>query len=385
MLVHELGHFLGAVHSPENDSVMRPMLGDRQAVARQFRIRLDPINTLAVSLVADELRAREVGSLAELRPYARRRLGQIYTLLGQVLPGDPAAGIYLALVEPRIAARRPVDERPALPRQAAVSENRRPEPAGLPFQLPAVPPPHAELSDRQRLVESTREVLRAVVAAAEENGRLPLGRQAAHEDLYRRDGDRLMEFYASAAADAASYQPTLYQNQSFLLALAIAIDTDHWLRDLPVIGEFLRQIEPEVERAHRLEFIGLPTLRDRHDLAQHFFVAAAIAAMAGRAPAEAAGLAKEFRDADGGSGFSFSDWMADLAGIALADKLAAGEISLRTLARLFRAEEALPPPDGLPDGLQRPEFQERFGSTSDERFKLLDNEVRKRIAASATR
>ena len=44
VLVHELGHFLGAVHSPEKSSVMRPDLGDRQANDRQFRIGFDPVN-----------------------------------------------------------------------------------------------------------------------------------------------------------------------------------------------------------------------------------------------------------------------------------------------------------------------------------------------------
>ena len=42
VLVHELGHFLGAVHSPERDSVMRPILGDKQARAVGFRIGFDP-------------------------------------------------------------------------------------------------------------------------------------------------------------------------------------------------------------------------------------------------------------------------------------------------------------------------------------------------------
>ena len=49
-LVHELGHFLGASHSPEPDSVMRPVLGDQPGrSARAFRIRFDPVNTLVMS------------------------------------------------------------------------------------------------------------------------------------------------------------------------------------------------------------------------------------------------------------------------------------------------------------------------------------------------
>ena len=44
LLVHELGHHLGAAHSPELDSVMRPMLGDRQSVRAGFLIKFDPVN-----------------------------------------------------------------------------------------------------------------------------------------------------------------------------------------------------------------------------------------------------------------------------------------------------------------------------------------------------
>ena len=34
VLVHELGHFLGAAHTSDKSSVMRPMLGDRKAAAK---------------------------------------------------------------------------------------------------------------------------------------------------------------------------------------------------------------------------------------------------------------------------------------------------------------------------------------------------------------
>ena len=40
---HELGHFLGSVHSPEADSVMRPVLGDRQSRSVKFRVGFDPV------------------------------------------------------------------------------------------------------------------------------------------------------------------------------------------------------------------------------------------------------------------------------------------------------------------------------------------------------
>jgi hypothetical protein len=121
-------------------------------------------------------------------------------------------------------------------------------------------------------------------------------------------------------------------------------------------------------------------VRGRHDLAEHFFVSAAIAAGAGRIPAEAAGLAKEMRDSDGGSGFSFSDWAADLSGVALAEGMMSGKLSLVRRSRTFHATDLLPSVGDLADGLSRAQFAERFGSTSDPRFRRMDGDVRRRIA-----
>jgi hypothetical protein len=98
LLVHELGHFLGAVHSPESNSVMRSILGDRQARARAFRIAFDPVNALAMSIVGEEVRDRGVSSFAQLSEPSRARLEGIYTTLAQALPDDPAASSYLRYV-----------------------------------------------------------------------------------------------------------------------------------------------------------------------------------------------------------------------------------------------------------------------------------------------
>jgi hypothetical protein len=95
LLVHELSHFFGAAHSPEGNSVMRPVLGDRQARARAFRIAIDPVNALAMSVVGEEIRNRGIRSFAQLSEPARKRLESVYTTLAQALPDDPAPMAYL--------------------------------------------------------------------------------------------------------------------------------------------------------------------------------------------------------------------------------------------------------------------------------------------------
>jgi hypothetical protein len=95
LLVHELSHFLGAAHSPESSSVMRPVLGDRQARSRAFRIAIDPVNALAMSVVGEEIRNRGVRSFAQLSEPARKRLEAVYITLAQAMPNDSAPTSYL--------------------------------------------------------------------------------------------------------------------------------------------------------------------------------------------------------------------------------------------------------------------------------------------------
>lgn len=100
LLVHELGHHVGAAHSPEPDSVMRPILGDRRARQLSFPIRFDAVNTLAMYLVAEEIRLRNARDIADLSASTRSRLRQIFTELSYSLPKDPAAKQYLRLLSP---------------------------------------------------------------------------------------------------------------------------------------------------------------------------------------------------------------------------------------------------------------------------------------------
>jgi len=393
VLVHELGHFLGAVHSPEPISVMRPNLGDRKARLRDFRIAFDPLNALAMCLVGESLSRRPTSTFAALPPPTRSRLTAVYRTLAETLPDDPAPPQYLALLGVRVrqppispddfppafpqAPSRPIASRPLakLPttNRTAISPPA-PQPPSSPIELPS------NGAADKGLVESTRGVLRAVVAAARSNRAKPVGRQAAREELFRREGDDLTEACVRAAAAAADETPQIYRQQAFCLALAIGLDTSEQLRTLPLVGELVRAIEPEDSRALRLATLGLPTMRNRHDLAQHFWVSAAIASLAGPAAAEAAGVAKELRDAEGGSGFSFCDLCADLAGIELAERLKSGQTRYSALRRQFEVARNLPPVDDLVEGLAKQEFAERFGSAGDPRFLAVRQQILDQIA-----
>jgi hypothetical protein len=99
LLVHEVGHFIGAVHSPEPDSVMRAVLGDRQARAKRFQIHFDPLNTLAMNYVAEEWQQHPpLRSALELSAPTRQRMHAVYEAIDQSLPTDPAAAQYIRIL-----------------------------------------------------------------------------------------------------------------------------------------------------------------------------------------------------------------------------------------------------------------------------------------------
>ena len=99
VLVHELAHYLGAAHSPDQGSVMRPVLGDGQSRARSFKIQLDPTNAKIVGLVSREMATRNIRSLHSLTLPAKVQVRDHYAKLAKIFPEDEVAGRYASLLE----------------------------------------------------------------------------------------------------------------------------------------------------------------------------------------------------------------------------------------------------------------------------------------------
>ena len=344
VLVHELGHRCGAVHSPEFNSVMRPMLGDRKSVAKGFRILFDPLNTLAIRLLGEEQRDHKIRRLEEVSASTRQNLVAVYSTLAKAFPDDPAAAAYLARLGEAPAPVRPVRKGGA-----------------------ASP------------VDSARVVRNAVVELAERNLRLPPAATAAGREA-RLEGDQLTEAYVRAAANAALSLPEDHQVKAFGMGLAVALsDTDEWATN-SITRDLLPLVEDSNERAHRKKVIGTPTMWDRHDLARHFFLCESIASVSSPSVAESAGLLKELQDAQGKSGFSFPDLVADLAGIAfIAHLQAAPAERLRDVAQSFTVKAYVPSVSELSEGMQVKDFREKYGSLADPRFKAELEKIRTRV------
>lgn len=329
LLVHELGHYFGAAHSPEPTSVMRPVLGDRRARRAGFQIGFDPVNTLAMYLVGEEMRHRDLSRFADLTPPTQLRLHEIYSELGRANPQDDSAKRFIQLVELQQREAEP-EERP------------------------------------------TQSILRHIVSAAEGIAALPADERPAQ--------DELTQYYVQRAARAAALLSRESGPQAFLLALGIAMDESEALRTFPRPATFVQAMEPDAARRRRLKVLGDPTLLGRADLAKHFFVSAYLTAAVGAESAESLGEAKEMLDAVGGSGFSFADMAANRAGIAFARRVLDQSIRLNEIANTFHVADFMPPISGLDEGLAFAEFQEKYGGKSDERYLARLREIDRRIA-----
>jgi hypothetical protein len=252
----------------------------------------------------------------------------------------------------------------------------------LPFLVVLlVPTQSAGTQDREKLAENARTVLAAVVQAAGANHRLPERAALGARAPFRRTGDELTVYYVRTAAAAARRLPEKEAAPVFLLALGIALDDSSLLRTNRLTRSLWRKVESDDARKQRLAVLGEPTLHGRHDLAQHFSVSAALTALAGPQAAESAGILKEMLDARGGSGFSFADLSADFAGIAFARRLIEQPSRLAAIDKSFCIDDYVLSPHGLPEGLTWAQFEKQYGSLTDERYRRLQEDIRKRIAA----
>jgi hypothetical protein len=342
LLVHELGHFLGASHSPEPTSVMRPLLDRGQQRAAGAVIGFDPANTLAIALIGEEVRLRRVREMSQVSVETRRRLQQIYTVLASELPEDSAATQLGRMMSSAGFARVLQDARQILEQIVAAAEARR----------------TAALGPGPGVLEATGE-----------------GATGGSAD------DSLLDFYVQRGAAAAaddSIEPETAQ-RALLLALGVALDDTNTLRNAPLTGRVIRELEDESQRQRRLKVLGSPALRGRPDLAKHFFVSAHVVALAGSQAARSAGLAKELADARGGSGFSFADMAANRAGMVFAHAVLGRQVSLEELATSFRGSDYLPEVSDLAEQLQSADFARAFGDASDPRFTAELRRIDERI------
>ena len=128
-------------------------------------------------------------------------------------------------------------------------------------------------------------------------------------------------------------------------------------------------------------------LHGRRDLVQHFMTSAALAVVSGSATANSIGLYKEIEDAKVGSGFSFKDLAADLAGARFAEVALTSRHTARQLQEALVTGQGnsllLPSLQGLPENLKQAHFRRDYGEISDLRYRRVVLDIETRINALA--
>jgi len=345
ILLHELGHFLGACDSPEADSVMRLKVGDGRANHVAFRIGFDPLNILVLNLVAEELARGSVAGLSELTPATRKRLVEIYSTLSRLSPVDPMVPRAIRLL------------------------------GGIPSGSLAT----RALPDG--VADGAAKVVAAIVSAAEHNVRLPVRDGVTRGERFRRTGDALTAHYFQVAAAASQRLPPEHAAPAYLLGLAVALDRSSQLRALPLRGIAWEKIETDAQCAHRLGVLGEPTMHDKPRLAQNFVVSAALTTLIEGEQVSAGGIVEELLRVRSEDRWRFDDLSATLAGITFAVQLDASPGLLAELAVSFRIADYALRPAEEPVTLTREEFAHEYGSVSDERFLREEDALRKRLLA----
>jgi hypothetical protein len=125
-------------------------------------------------------------------------------------------------------------------------------------------------------------------------------------------------------------------------------------------------------------------LAGRADLRQHFVVSAGLKAATSASTAFGIGELKELIDSGpDGTGFSFDDMAANLAGARFAETvLALPPADWPALAALLEDEAAVMPKiDDLPAGLTEGAFEARFGDVESPAYRAIIAEIEARLAA----
>jgi hypothetical protein len=99
VLVHELGHWLGAVHWGDEASIMTPKLNYWRYRAKESQIFFDAMNVYLMCQFAEEMRVRRVTNIGQLSPATKDRLRAAYGLVAAMGHDETSAPIYLRLIE----------------------------------------------------------------------------------------------------------------------------------------------------------------------------------------------------------------------------------------------------------------------------------------------
>jgi hypothetical protein len=192
----------------------------------------------------------------------------------------------------------------------------------------------------------------------------------------RLDFSECMQTAFATAQRRSKNGNAVRENRAAILALAYLLGHSR-IRSL--VGE-LDQPSPLAR-----ERFGRVTLRGRRDWTRHYIISASLHVLGNKSASLDMGILKEELDADGGSGFSFGDLLADRAGTQFGFQVTESDARARTMqariASSFPEEDFMPAGSDLPEGISAREFEDKFGGVGGPKYTELVNEIDRRIAS----
>lgn len=178
------------------------------------------------------------------------------------------------------------------------------------------------------------------------------------------------------AGQRSNFNDPAEENKAALLALAIHLGDSRF-------EKFIGTVRPLDIKSQRRRH-GNVLLAGREDLRRHFVFSAAIKIITDSGITSAIGEFKELLDAArGGSGFSFADLTADIAGQRLAET-ATGQSAARKVQEILsaQADEALffPRIHDLPEDISQSQFERIYVNVENPRYLSIVNMIMDRIS-----
>jgi len=192
----------------------------------------------------------------------------------------------------------------------------------------------------------------------------------------------IQPMFALAAANSRDATSAALENRAALVALAFLASGQGLT---PLLGPAQTTTSGAVAASVARQPPPAPRvpemrLRGRPDWPLHLLISAALAAEGGGPLSDAIGLYKEVADSRHGSGFSFGDLAADRAGTRLGLAARRDPLGLQAqLARGVQEADLLPDVSDLPEDMQEPEFQRRFGGVGAPGHRAMLREIETRL------
>lgn len=188
--------------------------------------------------------------------------------------------------------------------------------------------------------------------------------------------ERYMQPLFEEARLRSAQNPAEKENEAAILALAV-FSGHHRL------ANFIGDVQP-VDGDVALPRYR-PVIQGRTDLTQHFVLSAAIKILSEQGVSNAIGEFKELMDrAQGGSGYSFVDLAADMAGVEFAE-VATDPRYARRFQEVFLQQPTqasfFPDITGLPEGLSKQDFERRYQRVDSAAYQLQVEDIARKVAA----